>query len=404
MGRNEMILDYMEQHTEEFLRVLNEVVEIESPTEGNKGQLSLCRQYFEELFSGIGFKCQVIPSNDQRYGDHLLMELGEGEEQILFVGHYDTVYNVGAFGETWQREGAKVLGPGVLDMKGGDVQVYLVAKALKELGLMPEDKKIVFFLSSDEEAGSYSSHMHYRELAKRSKAAFVMESARGDDVGGLKIGRYGRGNYTFVAEGKSAHSGQEPENAESGLMELARQAIYLEGLTDMNKGVVVACTCLKSGDAGWPTVPGYGELTIDARFSTAELAKEYDQLFQNLRPINEKVKISTRGGIEKPPFDQNEPVHRKLYEDAIKVGKELGINMEGVITRGGSDGNFTASVGCPTLDGMGMSGDFVHQPGKEYINTDQIALRSAFVALMVLEVFEKNEQNVAQMKGSTISD
>ena len=388
MTNAEAILNYMEKHNDEFLAILKKAVLLESPTEGDKEDLKKCRDYFASIFTDIGFDCTVVPSNDSRYGDHLLMELGEGEEQILFVGHYDTVYSKGTFGELWIEKDNKVWGPGVLDMKGGDVQVYMVAKALKELNLLPENKKIVFFLSSDEEAGSYSSHMHYKELAKQSKAAFVMESTRGDDPAGLKIGRYGRGNYTFVAEGKPAHSGQEPENAESGLIELAQQAIYLENLTDIENGLAIACTSLRSGNAGWPTVPGDGELTIDARFSSAEMAEEYDALFQNLKPFNDKVRITTRGGIEKPPFDENDPLHKDLYELAKDVGNELGLKMEGIITRGGSDGNFTASVGCPTLDGMGMSGDFVHQPGKEYINTDQIPLRCAFTARMVMEVLK----------------
>ncbi|MEN1967901.1 M20/M25/M40 family metallo-hydrolase [Lentibacillus sp. N15] len=382
----EMILDYMEKHSHEFLEVLKETVLLETPTEGDKEDLRRCRDYFAKTFSDIGFTCTVVPSEDSRYGDHLLMELGSGNEQVLFVGHYDTVYPKGTFGELWKQEGTQVWGPGVLDMKGGDVQVYMVAKALKELHLLPENKKIVFFLSSDEEAGSYSSHMHYEKLAKKSKAAFVMESARGDDVGGLKIGRFGRSNYTFVAKGRPAHSGQEPENAESGLMELAKQAVYLESLTDLEKVMTVACTCLTSGHAGWPTVPGDGELTIDARYSSAEMAAEYDKHFQDLKPYNPEVTITTKGGIEKPPFDEKDPKHQALYEKAKAVGKELGMEMEGIITRGGSDGNFTASVGCPTLDGMGMTGDYVHQPGKEYINTDHVAVRGAFVARMVLEV------------------
>lgn len=386
MTEAKMLLDYMENHSNEFLEVLKEAVLIETPTEGDKEDLKKCRDYFAKIFANIGFKCSVVPSNDSRYGDHLLMELGNGDEQVLFVGHYDTVYPKGTFGELWKQKGTKVWGPGILDMKGGDVQVYMVAKALKELKLLPENKKIVFFLSSDEEAGSYTSHMHYEELAKESKAAFVMESTRGDYVGGLKIGRFGRSNYTFVAEGKPAHSGQEPENAESGLKELAQQAVYLEGLTNLNRGMTVACTCLQSGHAGWPTVPGDGELTIDARFSSTELAAEYDQLFKKLKPFNPEVNITTKGGIEKPPFDEKDPKHKALYEKAKEVGKELGMEMKGIIARGGSDGNFTASVGCPTLDGMGMSGDFVHQPGKEYINTDHIAIRGAFVARMVLEV------------------
>ncbi|TRM12052.1 M20 family metallopeptidase [Lentibacillus cibarius] len=296
MSEEKVLLEYMEKHTDEFLGMLKEAVNLESPTEGDKEDLKKCREYFERKFSEIGFKCSVIPSNDSRYGDHLLMELGEGDEQVLFVGHYDTVYSKGTFGDMWKQEGTKVWGPGVLDMKGGDVQVYMVAKALKELSLLPENKKIVFLLTSDEEAGSPSSHIHYKEIAKKSKASFVMEPTFGDYPGDLTIGRYARGNYTFVAEGKPAHSGQEPENAESGLKELAQQAIYLESLTDLENGVAIACTCLNSGNAGWPTVPGFGELTIDARFSSADMATEYDSLFKNLKPFNPEVKITTKGG------------------------------------------------------------------------------------------------------------
>src|SRR5699024_117490 len=131
-----------------------------------------------------------------------------------------------------------------------------------------------------------------KELAKKSKASFVMEPTFGTYSGLLTIGRYARGNYTFVAEGKPAHSGQEPENAESGLKELAQQAIYLESLTNLEKGVTIACTSFNSGNAGWPTVPGVGELTIDARFSSAEIAKKFDSQFQNLKPYNPEVKIT----------------------------------------------------------------------------------------------------------------
>lgn len=386
MTETEMLLNYMENHRDEFLKVLKEAVMIETPTEGDKQDLEKCRNYFANLFADIGFTCSVVPSNDTRYGDHLFMELGDGDEQLLFVGHYDTVYPKGAFGELWRQEGTKVWGPGALDMKGGIVQVYMVIKALRELDLLPDNKKIVFFLSADEEAGSYSSRKHYEELAENSKAAFVMEPSAGDDVGGLWTGHFGRGNYTFVAEGKSAHSGLEPENAESALKELAQQVVFLEGLTNMQKGVTVACTCLKSGSAGWPTVPGDAELTIDARFSSEKMAAEYDKLFKNLETFNSEVKITTKGGIEKPVFDEEEPKHQALYEKAKAIGRELDIEMKGVMVRAGTDGNFTSSVDCPTLSGMGMSGNFLHQPGKEYVNIDQFAIRSSFVARMVLGV------------------
>src|SRR5699024_9162179 len=156
--------------------------------------------------------------------------------------------------------------------------------------------------------------------------------------------------------------------AESGLLELAKQAIYLENLTDLKKGVTVACTSLQSGDAGWPTVPGSGELTIDARFSSAKLAEEYNEIIKNLKSNNQNVKLTTKGGLEKPVFNYQDPIHKNLFELAKEVGKEFDLDLKGGISRGGSDGNFTAAVGCPTLDGMGMTGAHLHQPGKEYIS------------------------------------
>ena len=276
VSRQELLLAYMDRHLEEFVETLEGAVLLESPTEGDKNDLSLCRNYFEKIFSSIGFTCRVVPSDDPRYGDHLYAEYGEGEEQVLFVGHYDTVYPKGTFQPLWRMEGGRAYGPGALDMKGGDVQVYMVAKALIELGLLPRKKKIAFFLSADEETGSLASRKHYEAHAARSSAAFVMESAMGDYIGGLKIGRFGRGVYDFIAEGKQAHSGLEPYRAESGLKELARQALALEDLTFYDRGsetVTVACTCLESGNSAWPTIPGDGHLTIDVRFSSEELAR-----------------------------------------------------------------------------------------------------------------------------------
>src|SRR5690625_2909033 len=112
MSEAQKLLEYMEQHNDEFLEVLKEAVYLETPTEGAKKDLEKCRNYFANIFSDIGFKCSVIPSEDSRYGDHLLMELGEGDEQVLFVGHYDTVYEKGAFGDIWREEDSKVWGPG----------------------------------------------------------------------------------------------------------------------------------------------------------------------------------------------------------------------------------------------------------------------------------------------------
>jgi len=391
MTQSQLLLDYMEKHQDEFINKLKDAVVLESPSNGDKDDLEICREYFKKLFESIGFKATVVPSNDEHFGDHLLLEYGEGDEQILFVGHYDTVYPKGTFQPLWVIEANTAHGPGVLDMKGGDVQVYMVAKALIELGLMPINKRIVFFLSSDEETGSLSSSDYYITHAKQSKAAFVMESAKGDYIGGLKIGRYSRGMYTFVASGKQAHSGLEAYKSDNAIRELSQQAIALQDLTFYDnynyETVTVYPTCFESGNASWCTVPGDGRLTIDVRSSTEDLMKIYNDRFMSLQPFNPKIKIETIGGINKPPFDKDIPDNKALYEKALAVGKEFGIEMRGQVVVGGSDGNFTSYAGCPTLDGMGMTGDFVHNT-KEYINLNSVAKRGAFVAKMVLEVLK----------------
>lgn len=392
------LLDYMQNHTEEFLSLLKETTLIETPTEGDKNDLAACRDCFAHMFSLLGFNSRVVPSGDARYGDHLLMEYGDGGQPLLIIGHYDTVYHKGSFSkDIWQIEGNRLIGPGVLDMKGGIVLTYMAIKALQSLDLLPAGK-IAFFLSSDEEAGSHASRMHFETWARKSKAAFVVESSvgvEGDYIGGLKSGRFGRSTYTFAAQGKSAHSGLEPECAESALIELARQAVALEGLSDygdLNKEtdntsvVTIGCTSMHSGDAGWPTIPGGGELSIDARFSTAELMAEYDKILREPKPFNPNVQIDVSGGIEKPPFDSGLPGNKALQERAVRIGKELGIEMAPRIVRSGSDGNFASATGCPTLDGMGVTGNYAHQPGKEYLRLDHIPFRGAFLAGMIAEV------------------
>lgn len=430
MKRSQRLLAYMEDHQQDFLQALEGAVRRESPTEGAPADLAVCREYFAELFRGIGFTVTTVPTLDPRFGDHLLLEygpaagsaaaeldrqrnahasgptprwrtsVGGASRQILFGGHYDTVHAKGTFGpEPWRIEGDHAVGPGVLDMKSGDIQVYMIARALQELELLPEGANLVFLLTSDEEAGSYGSSALYQSLAVRSRAAFIMESSvgvEGDSIGGLKCGRFGRGNYTFRAHGVPYHSGLNPTLAESGLIELAHQAIRLEGLTYFDRinprtglpeTVTVGCTCLNSGNAGWPTVPGDGSLTIDARYSTGALAEEYDRRFRSLEPFNPKVSITTEGGIEKPPFDKDLPGNRALQALAAEVGAELGVEMHPGVVRGGSDGNFTAATGCPTLDGMGATGGHVHQLG-EYINLSHVPFRTAFTAEMALRVLE----------------
>ena len=161
-----------------------------------------------------------------------------------------------------------------------------------------------------------------------------------------------------------------------------------------NETLTVACTCLESGNAIWPTVPGDGKLTIDVRYSSEQLANTYDAFFKNLTSFNPKVRVETKGGINKPPFDKENIGNKALYKRAIEVAATLGIELKGEVVMGGSDGNFTSAVGCPTLDGLGMTGDFVHNP-KEYINLDCVPPRGAMVAELALRTLKASGRELA---------
>ena len=210
MKRSENLREYMQAHLSDYLSALEGAVRRETPTEGDRADLDICRAYFAELFRSAGFQVTEIPSLDPRFAPHLLMEYGADagsaaqellswlsarkdtdapevwspevggrSGQILFGGHYDTVHDKGIFPQLWEIDGDHAVGPGVLDMKSGDVMVWLLVKAYQDLGLMPEGKRIVFLLTSDEEAGSYGSSALYRHMACRSEAAFIVESSVG---------------------------------------------------------------------------------------------------------------------------------------------------------------------------------------------------------------------------------
>jgi len=321
-----MLLSSMEDNQSEFETLLEKAVRLESPTEGDKGDLSSCRDFFEGLFTAIGFRCTRL-SGGGRYGDHLLLEYGKGEDNLLFIGHYDTVFEKGSFTPLWRRDGDRAHGPGVLDMKGGILQIYRICKVLIQQNLLQEGKKLTVFLNSDEEPGSYSSQEYTKALAEKSLAAFIMEPSFNDSIGGLKVGRYGRSVYKLTAKGRSAHSGNEPEAAASALIELAKQAQILEAMSkkDGNGHLTVACTSLLSGNPAFCTVPGDGALTLDVRFSNQALGDQFDHAIRSLTPSNEDVALTVEGGQNKPPFDENAPHNKALFEKARLIGKDFGI-------------------------------------------------------------------------------
>jgi glutamate carboxypeptidase len=375
MSDTEKILNYFKGHKNELLDVLKGAVECESPSHENKEVADRCGQYFQNIFKDLGFRIQVIPQTD--CGDHFIAELGSGEKGTLIVGHYDTVFPIGTLKTMpFKIEGDKAYGPGTLDMKGGIILGYFAVKALKELGLLP-DTKITFFLNSDEESGSFHSSDLIVAEAKKNKHVLVLEPGL-DQLGFIKTGRYGRGTYKITAHGRSSHSGSNPHWAISPMLELSHQMIKFHERSCYDKGLTLTPTCMGAGILGTCMVPETAWLSMDCRFRTPEIAEATHQELLNLKAIVPGVRMEVEGGIDKPAYVA-EP---NLLNKAKELGKEVDMEVLECIVGGGSDGNFTSAAGCPTLDGLGMSGLYLHNPG-EYINVHYIPQRGTMLARLI---------------------
>ena len=373
MTHAQTFIDYFSKHMDDLLEVLKHLVELESPSHESKEASDKTSAYLQDLFRGIGFRVRTIPQ--ETCGDHVVAEYGEGEDGILFVGHFDTVFPLGTIRKMpFHVDKDKAYGPGILDMKGGLVMGYYTMKCLLELGMMPH-RHITFFMNGDEESGSFCSSDLIIEEARKNKAVIVLEPGL-DPAGSYKTQRYGRGTYTVTAHGKAAHSGTNPDKAVSPLLEIARQLQRIDSWNEYEKGLTFAPTCMGGGIPGTCCVPETAWFTMDVRFRTREMAEETDHRIRGLEPLKEGLRIEVAGGIDKPPMKTPDSL-LPIMED---LGREVGLDMEPCSVGGGSDGNFTSgAANIPTLDGLGMTGLYLHNPA-EYINLEPIPRRCALLA------------------------
>jgi len=375
---DDRIVSYLEMQIPEYLSLLQKFVELESPSFEHKESSDQCSRFLEELFGTLGFRMSRIPQ--EACGDHLYGELGDGPKSVMFVGHYDTVFPVGTLRTMpFRVEGDKAFGPGILDMKGGIIMAYFAVKALKELGLMPH-RTIGVFFNGDEETGSFHSSDRIIQAARQYQSVFVMEPGV-NDLNAVKTSRYGRGTYTLIAHGKAAHSGSNSHLAVSPLMEIARQLLYLEKWNQELDGVTLAPTAIRGGEPETCMIPETAQLTMDVRYRTKELSKTVHEQIMALQAQMPGVRLEVQGRIDKPVMIADPG----LFEKAAELGRSCGLELVGVPIGGGSDGNFTADAGVPTLDGLGPSGEFLHNP-HEYIHVDHIARRTALVAKLLQAV------------------
>ncbi|MBE5398161.1 M20 family metallopeptidase [Brevibacillus borstelensis] len=363
---------YFRDQLPDILEELRRYVEMESPTH-NKEAVDRVGAFIADRFRALGCRVDTYPQHE--YGDQLRVEYGEGEEQILVLGHFDTVKEIGSLSrEPWRIEDGKVYGPGTYDMKAGIVFCYYALEAIIEQKL-PLSRKLVFFWNTDEETGSLSSEELIKEEAKRSRCALVIEPAAGD--GSLKTSRKGGGEFLLKVKGRAAHAGNDHAKGINAIEELAHHVLTIQSWTNYEAGTTLSVGTIQGGSVS-NVVPDYAEAVIDVRVSTAEEAVRITRLMHQLQPVLPGAELIVEGGIPKPPMERTAGTEH-LFFHAREQARLEGFDLTETGVGGTSDGNFAASVGTPTLDGLGPNGDGAHA-SHEHVEIDSIPQKIALLA------------------------
>jgi glutamate carboxypeptidase len=370
--------DFCRAHHDWILETTESLVAVESPT-NDKAAVDRCGAALAFRLQAIGGRVTRLTRADR--GDHLLAEFGCGTSQILLLGHFDTVWPVGQLDRMpLTRSGGRLHGPGVFDMKAGIAIAMLATRALVEAG-PAIDHRIVMLWTTDEEIGSGSSRAAIEDEARRSRAVLVLEPSL--PGGGVKTSRKGCGSYQVTVRGVAAHAGIEPQRGASAVQELAHQILRVNALQDLSRGVSVNVVQV-SGGLRSNVIPDEARATVDVRVPSAAAASEIDAAFHALRPVDSRTTVEARGGIDRPPLERTDAVER-LYRQASDVARELGTELAEGGTGGGSDGNFTAALGVPTLDGLGAVGEGAHAL-HEHVDIESLADRAALVAGLITRI------------------
>jgi glutamate carboxypeptidase len=370
--------DFCRANRDWVLETTEALVALESPTT-DKAAVDRCGAALAVRLEAIGGRVSRLTRTDR--GDHLLAEFGCGASQILLLGHFDTVWPVGQLDRMpLTRSGGRLHGPGVFDMKAGIAIAMLATRALLETEAKA-NHRIVMLWTTDEEVGSESSRVAIEDEARRSRTVLVLEPSL--PGGAVKTSRKGCGSYQVIVRGVAAHAGIEPQKGASAVQELAHQILRVNALQDLARGISVNVVQV-SGGLRSNVIPDEARATVDVRVPTAAAAAEIDAGFRALRAVDGRTTIEAIGGIDRPPLERSSHV-RRLYNQASEVERELGRELAEGGTGGGSDGNFTAALGIPTLDGLGAIGEGAHAL-HEHVDIETLADRAALVAGLITRI------------------
>jgi glutamate carboxypeptidase len=371
-------LHHLEAQNDALVETIRRFAEIESPSD-HKPATDHIGKFLAEQFEAAGGKTRIHRAED--FGDNLQIDFPGRDytKPVLLLGHFDTVYPLGTLAKMPCRiADGKLYGPGVLDMKSGIALMLFAIQALQSWhGMFP--RPVTVFLVSDEEVGSCSSRKITESLAKKSAAVLVLEPAAGIN-GAVKTARKGVGDYTLTVTGVAAHAGLDPGKGHSAIVELARQIAAITKLNDLKRGVSANPGVIRGGTRT-NVIAADAAVEIDVRIKSAKQATGLDRKLRSLKPCDKRCKLNLEGGINRMPMERSAGVVA-LYKKAKAIAAEIDWQLEEAAVGGGSDGNFTAAMGIPTLDGMGGVGQGAHAP-HEHIVIAELPRRALLLAGMI---------------------
>ena len=365
------LLEYCEAHADEIVADIEALAGLESPST-DKAAVDRCGMELAARLRALGADVDFL--RREARGDHVTALWPGREPGVLILGHFDTVWAVGTLATMpVRRDGDRLSGPGVFDMKAGIAIALSAVRALQDGDV--SRRAIRMLWTTDEEIGSGTSRGEIESAARQSAAVLVLEPAL--PGGALKTARKGCGEYEMLVEGVAAHAGLDPGKGVSAIHELADHVREIEALSDLGRGTTVNVGIVEGGTRA-NVVAAHARAVVDARAVTMADAGRLDSALRKLQPKRPGARLTVRGGFERPPLERSRDIAR-LFATAQDIAREFGRTLEEGTAGGGSDGNFTAAIGVPTLDGLGAVGDGAHAC-HEHVTISDLPWRAALVA------------------------
>ena len=369
----------LKPHLPQMLATLRQFVEAESPSL-EKAAADRCCGLIAEGWRKYDVRVERLAQKHR--GDHLRISYGPGKTrpagQLLVLGHYDTVYSSGMLRKMpFRISRGKAFGPGIFDMKAGIVQALFALQALQETNAELR-KRLVFLWTSDEEIGSESSRKLLEAEARRSDAVFVLEPSFGSR-GLLKTARKGVGTAELTVHGRASHAGLAPREGVNAIHELAQQLARIEKWNDLRRGVTINAGVIEGGSRS-NVIPERARAALDLRALRVSDMRSLERRLHSLRAMRQGARLEITGGFDRPPLERK--MSANLFARAKSLAAQMDLTVGECTVGGGSDGNLTAALGVPTLDGLGAVGDGAHS-ANEHILVNSMSARAALLASLL---------------------